>query len=109
SRRAGTTVIVENDQTVVLGGIISKDDTRKIQKLPILGDLPFIGNLFKNQTTSKNRTELVVFLTPHVVRDEQDPDTGLKDQDLIREYERHRLSVDPLKILEAPLAKPLDI
>lgn len=102
SRRAGTTVIVQDDQTVVLGGIISDDEQRRIQKVPILGDLPLIGNLFRNSTRSKGRTELVVFITPHIV-------TDFGEADKIRDYERGRLQVDPLKRLDAPFAKPLDI
>jgi len=100
SRRAGTTVIVEDSQTVVLGGIISNDEQKRVQKVPILGDIPFLGQLFRNTVKAKGRTELVVFLTPHVVRNPGDADK-------IVGYERQRLDVDPLK---APfLSKPLDL
>lgn len=102
NRRAGTTVIVENNQTVVLGGIISNDDKRNVFKVPILGDIPLLGQLFRNTTRSTTRTELVVFLTPHIVRE-----TG--DAEEIRSYERSRLQVDPLKRLDAPFARPLEI
>ncbi len=102
SRRAGTTVIVQNDQTVVLGGIISDEEQRRIQKVPILGDIPILGNLFRNTVKSKGRTELVVFLTPHIV-------TDFQDADKIRDYERGRLQIDPLQKLEAPFVRPLDI
>jgi general secretion pathway protein D len=102
NRRAGTTVIVENNQTVVLGGIISNDDKKNVFKVPILGDIPLLGQLFRNTTRSTTRTELVVFLTPHIVRE-----TG--DAEEIRSYERQRLQVDPLKRLDAPFARPLEI
>jgi len=102
NRRAGTTVITENNQTVVLGGIISNDDKKNINKVPILGDIPLLGHLFRNTTRSTTRTELVVFLTPHIVRE-----TG--DAEEIRSYERNRLQVDPLKRLDAPFAHPLEI
>lgn len=102
SRRAGTTVVVDNDQTVVLGGIISDDQKRSIQKIPILGDIPLIGQLFRNTVKSSTRTELVVFLTPHIVRE-------FEDNDHVREYERQRLQVDPLDVLEAPFHRPLRI
>jgi general secretion pathway protein D len=102
NRRAGTTVITENNQTVVLGGIISNDDKRNINKVPILGDIPLLGQLFRSTTRSTTRTELVVFLTPHIVRE-----TG--DAEEIRSYERNRLQVDPLKRLDAPFAHPLEI
>jgi general secretion pathway protein D len=102
NRRAGTTVIVENNQTVVLGGIISSDDKRNVQKVPILGDIPLLGNLFRNTTRSTTRTELVVFITPRIVREPSDAEA-------IRAYERDRLQVDPLKALDAPFSRPLDI
>lgn len=98
SRRAGTTVIVKNDQTVVLGGIISNNEQRKSDRIPILGDLPFIGSLFRNNTRSKGQTELVVFLTPHVVRDDA-------DMEEIRKYERMRLNTDPFSQLQAPFKR----
>ncbi|MGV3724034.1 MAG: secretin N-terminal domain-containing protein [Actinomycetota bacterium] len=102
NRRAGTTVIVENNQTVVLGGIISNDDKRNINKVPILGDIPLLGNLFRSTTRSTTRTELVVFITPRIVREPVDAEA-------IRGYERSRLQVDPLKTLDAPFSRPLDI
>lgn len=102
NRRAGTTVITENNQTVVLGGIISNDDKRNVNRVPILGSIPLLGQLFRNTTRSTTRTELVVFLTPHIVRE-----TG--DAEEIRSYERNRLQVDPLKNLNAPFAHPLEI
>ncbi|HTE17524.1 MAG TPA: secretin N-terminal domain-containing protein, partial [Armatimonadota bacterium] len=101
SRRAGTTVIVEDNQTVVLGGIISNNDQRRVNKVPLLGDIPILGQFFRNTEKSRGRTELVVFLTPHIVRDP-------KDAEDIRKYERSRLQVDPLKQLNAPFSKPLD-
>lgn len=102
-RRAGTTVIVENDQTVVLGGIISNDEQNNVKKVPILGDLPFVGQLFRSSTKAKRRTELVVFLTPHVVSSQDDADQ-------IRKYERSRLEVDPLTQLQVPFDREkLDI
>ncbi|MBI3912141.1 MAG: hypothetical protein HY320_14575 [Armatimonadetes bacterium] len=98
SRHAGTTVTVENGQTIVIGGIISDNRSRKVQKVPILGDLPLIGNLFRNTQRQKGRSELVVFLTPHVVREPGDADQ-------LREFERGRLQVDPLNL---KLVQPLD-
>jgi general secretion pathway protein D len=102
SRRAGTTVIVQNNQTVVLGGIISNNRQRNVQKIPVLGDLPLLGSLFRSTDNHDTRTELVVFLTPHIVRENEAADE-------IREYERNRLQVDPLKSLDAPFHKPLEL
>ncbi len=102
NRRAGTTVIVADNQTVVLGGIISNQNKRTSRKIPLLGDIPFIGSLFQSRVKQDTRTELVVFLTPRIVRDPYDADT-------VRDYERSRLQVDPLQYLNAPLAQPPDL
>ena len=64
-----TQVLVENGGTVVIGGIfelIEIDDTTKV---PLLGDLPVLGNLFKNKSKTSNKSELLVFITPRVISD----------------------------------------
>ncbi|MCC6445829.1 MAG: hypothetical protein IT210_20540 [Armatimonadetes bacterium] len=68
-REAQTTVSVKDGETVVLGGIIKNGITATVNKVPLLGDIPILGNLFKSRSTTKNKTELLVFLTPRVVRD----------------------------------------
>jgi len=68
-REAQTTVSVKDGETVVLGGIINNSVSRTVSKIPFLGDLPLVGNLFRSTTKADNKTELLVFLTPHVVRD----------------------------------------
>ena len=68
-REAQTTVSVQDGETVVLGGIIKSSSTATINKIPLLGDIPIIGSLFRSTNKIKNKTELLVFLTPHVVRD----------------------------------------
>lgn len=64
-----TQVLVENGGTVVIGGIFEQSDRTDISKVPFLGDLPVLGNLFKTTTKSSERTELLIFLTPKVVTD----------------------------------------
>lgn len=66
-RSTQTTVSVMDGQTVVIGGLIKDSETTSVNKVPILGSLPIIGSLFRSKDKSKNRTELMVFLTPHVV------------------------------------------
>ena len=68
-REAQTTVSVKDGETVVLGGIINDSVSKTVSKVPFLGDLPVIGNLFRSSSKTDNKTELLVFLTPHVVRD----------------------------------------
>ncbi len=62
-----TQVLVENGGTVVIGGIYVQTDNNQDQKVPLLGDLPILGNLFKTTTKSSGKSELLVFLTPRVV------------------------------------------
>jgi len=65
-----TRVSVENSGTVVLGGIFEQAEQETTNKVPLLGDLPVVGNLFKSNTRTKSRKELLVFITPRII-DEQ--------------------------------------
>jgi len=67
NKHVTTQVLVENGGTVVLGGIYTQDEREDIQKVPFLGDVPIIGNLFKNRAKTSQKTELLIFITPKVV------------------------------------------
>jgi len=67
-KSATTTVIVQDDQTVVIGGLISERTDDTIRKVPLLGDIPLLGWLFKNHIKVTNKTNLLIFLTPHVIK-----------------------------------------
>ena len=64
-----TQVLVENGGTVVIGGIFEQNELEQVQKVPFLGDVPYLGNLFKTRTKTADKTELLIFLTPKVVTD----------------------------------------
>ncbi|GAP34805.1 type IV pilus secretin PilQ [Piscinibacter sakaiensis] len=64
-----TQVLVENGGTVVIGGIFEQTDREDITKVPFLGDVPYLGNLFKTRNKSSSKTELLIFITPKVVTD----------------------------------------
>lgn len=66
-REAITTLLVKDGQTVVLGGLRKKDVTQQIDKVPLLGDLPIVGNLFKFTGEDTVVSELVVFITPRII------------------------------------------
>ncbi len=66
-RRAETTVVVHNNETVVIGGIIGQDSSSSEFKVPLLGDIPLLGWLFKTRTTFHNKTNLYIFITPKIV------------------------------------------
>jgi general secretion pathway protein D len=67
-RTAQTTVIIQDNNTLVLGGIIGDDITDSIYKIPLLGDIPVLGWLFKSQNHSVERVNLFIFLTPRIIR-----------------------------------------
>ena len=67
TRAVRTQVLVENGGTVVIGGIYEQVERNTDNKVPVLGDIPVLGNVFKNTTRRNDRTELLVFLTPRVV------------------------------------------
>lgn len=62
-----TQVLADNGETVVIGGIYQQDDNDAVTKVPFLGDIPFLGNLFKQRSKTANRTELLIFLTPKII------------------------------------------
>ena len=68
-REIKTTVIVDDGGTIVLGGLIDEDVQESVSKVPLLGDIPVLGHLFKTTTTSKRKRNLMVFIRPTIVRD----------------------------------------
>jgi len=67
-REVNTAVLVEDGQTVVIGGVYEFTDRSSVSKVPFLGDVPFLGNLFKKRGRNKDKAELLVFVTPKVLR-----------------------------------------
>ena len=67
TKHVKTQVLVENGGTVVIGGIFEQTDREEVTKVPFLGDIPYLGNLFKTKARTSNKTELLIFLTPKVV------------------------------------------
>jgi type IV pilus assembly protein PilQ len=67
TKHVQTQVLVENGGTVVIGGIFTQNETNNVTQVPFLGDIPFLGNLFKSRSQSSDRSELLIFLTPKVV------------------------------------------
>ena len=69
TRSVVTTVLVKDGQTVVLGGIFETEERETINKVPVLGDIPVIGSLFRSTVTINNQAELLIFVTPRILRD----------------------------------------
>lgn len=66
-RSADTVVMTPDGQTVVIGGLMHTDKADSVSKIPLLGDIPLLGNLFKRTTKTLTKNELLIFLTPHIV------------------------------------------
>lgn len=67
TRDTQTTVALEENQTLVIGGLIQDNTQRTESKIPVLGDLPLVGGLFRNETLNGDRNELIITVTPHIV------------------------------------------
>lgn len=66
SRTADTYVRMRNGETLIIGGLINEEEQKNIQKIPFLSNIPILGELFKNRSTTKNKTEVMMILTPHI-------------------------------------------
>ncbi|MFZ1180430.1 MAG: type IV pilus secretin PilQ [Herbaspirillum sp.] len=73
TKHVKTLVQVENGGTVVIGGIYTQTESLVVNKVPLLGDIPVLGNFFKNTSRIDNKTELLIFLTPRIVQDRPFP------------------------------------
>lgn len=71
TQRVETQVLVENGETIVLGGIYQQELTKRVSKVPLLGDIPYLGALFRYTNDSNRKKELLVFVTPKIVIDKQ--------------------------------------
>jgi len=83
TRSAQTRVAVHDGQTIVIGGLIEDQMKDTVKKIPLLGDVPLIGNLFKRTIKEKTKTELLIFLTPHVAQEARDL-TAISDAERAR-------------------------
>ena len=70
-RKVSTNVRVQNGQTIVIGGLIQDVGSESISKVPVLGDIPVLGNLFRSKNSNVDQRELVIYITPHILKDGQ--------------------------------------
>ncbi|MBX5483826.1 MAG: type II secretion system secretin GspD [Myxococcaceae bacterium] len=71
-RTAKTTIVAKDQETVVIGGIMQDRTVEGVNKVPVLGDIPLIGHLFREATHKKVKTNLLLFLTPYIIKDQSD-------------------------------------
>ena len=96
-RSIETTILAEDRQTIVLGGLIQDDITDSRRKVPLLGDIPLVGNLFKSRNKTKTKTNLLVFLRPTVIRSQEDANKVTRDKyNAVWEVEINSTNHEPL-------------
>ncbi len=85
-RKINTKILADNGQTIVLGGLIEDNISERVQKVPVLGDIPVLGRLFRSTSTSRGKKHLLIFLRPTIVRDKREMDNATAQKyRLIRE------------------------
>lgn len=95
-RSAKTSVIVKDQETVAIGGLISEIERETVSKVPLIGDIPLLGYLFRSKSTKREKTNLILLLTPRVIKDGRDlVETTQKQRDRFTESS---LKVDPVDI-----------
>jgi len=96
NRRVENTVMIADNETVVIGGLISDDYSDNTSKVPWLGDIPFLGWLFKTESRSLRKINLLIFLTPHIVRSPAD----LEYETVRKREEFRQRSVEAIELSE---------
>ena len=112
-RSANTSIIVKDQQTVVVGGLIRDNIIKSVRKVPFLGDIPILGWLFKIQTRRTEKTNLMIFLTPYIVREpnevaqiRENKSQEMKsflEKEKVEKRERHEEMLDKLNKSVEPL------
>ncbi|MDM8563346.1 type IV pilus secretin PilQ, partial [Candidatus Marithioploca araucensis] len=69
TRQVSTTVLVDNGETVVLGGVYERSTSNTLDRVPFFADLPFVGHLFKRRSSRDQKSELLIFVTPKILKD----------------------------------------
>jgi len=106
SRKASTIVTVKDGHTIVIGGLITTNNDNRETKVPILGDIPLLGLLFKTTTVVKERTELLIIMTPRIVRNVDQADKTTNDELRRLNVTRKANNFTPLDSLFNPLSPP---
>lgn len=106
NRVVRTSVLARDGNTVIIGGLLKDNETESLQKVPVLGDLPGIKHLFRRKVHTNEKTELMVFLTPQIVRKDRTMDEVLDE--LEAPQIKARLKKNPERIFRKPDAEGSD-
>jgi general secretion pathway protein D len=104
-RAASTTVVVKDGQTMVIGGLIRDNVVATTSKVPFLGDIPLLGWFFKSKQTSVDKTNLMIFITPYIVKNEADANRLTKSKSETMEHFRQEYHIEK-KEAESGLLPP---
>ena len=104
-RSASTTVVVKDRQTMVIGGLIRDNVNASTSKVPLLGDIPLLGWFFKTKTTSVDKTNLMIFITPYIIKSEFDAEELTSRKSDAQEKFRQEYRIEKKRV-ESILPKP---
>jgi general secretion pathway protein D len=100
--------VVKDNETVVIGGLVGDSTENDTYKVPLLGDIPILGWLFKTHSTSREKTNLYVFLTPHIVRTQKDAaDLYQEKRETMGEVVEGIIKLDEKKSETKPYSAPI--
>lgn len=111
SRKSKTTMMVRDHETVVIGGLKKKDSTTTVNKVPVLGDIPFIGKIFRKLTIDDTAKELLLFVTPMILKDTDSPTKSKKENTIQKKKDfvhEKKLEKDSRKMLSVSFEKQSD-
>jgi tetratricopeptide (TPR) repeat protein len=101
TKYAETKVTIKDGQTIVIGGLISEDNTKISKKVPLLGSIPIVGNVFKHTSEDKTNRELLIFVTPHIVDVQKEFEKEKKKEKIQSLYEKGKKLIDRGQLREA--------
>lgn len=90
TRQAETSLVIKSGHTITLGGIIEQKDNKSVRKVPLLGDIPYLGNLFKSTEIDNSRTELIMLITPYIANNAEEADS------LTNAFQKKLKEIEPL-------------
>jgi general secretion pathway protein D len=99
-REIVTKALIRDDQVLVIGGLINDEETEIVEKVPLLGDIPFLGKLFSSKGTSHSKTNLMVFIHPTILRNDKQIEQMTQErykfmQDLQQQVKNNEWKIDP--------------
>lgn len=105
-RKADTSVVVKDGNTIVIGGLIRDDLVKTVNRVPLLGSIPILGYLFRSESTKTEKTNLLIFLTPHIIANAQDIRDAsadkLREMDLLPESVSEKTGYGDGKLYQPP-------